>query len=84
MRIAIKVLKPQNETFNDMRKREIYLLHTLRGLPNIIHLIAVFKDADTGTLALATEYMDMNGTNFMDYCKEMTPYEMRFYMYQLF
>jgi len=69
MRIAIKVIKPLNETMKGQLKREIYVLETLRGLPNIIPYIGVFKDDDTGNIAIATEYIDMKGTNFMDYSK---------------
>jgi len=84
MRVAIKVLKPLNNTQKLQLKGEIYAMEILRGCKNIINFLGVFKDPDTGNTALVTEYIDMKDTNFRNLSKEFTPYEMRYYMYQIF
>jgi len=75
---VIKVLKPVKKR---KVKREIKILHDLKGGINIIQLLDCVKDQNTKTCSLIFEYVDCE--DFKTLYPRLTDLEIRRYMYQL-
>ncbi|VEL08988.1 unnamed protein product [Protopolystoma xenopodis] len=77
-RCVIKVLKPVKKK---KIKREIKILENLRGVTNVITLLAVTKDPMSRTPALIFEHVD--NKDFKDLYAKFTDHDIRYYMYEL-
>ena len=78
--IVIKVLKPVKKS---KIRREIKILDTLRGGPNIVKLIDVVRDHESKTPALIMEYVDTGELNFRDLYKSFTVPDIKYYIYEI-
>jgi len=78
-KIVIKILKPVRVT---KIRREIKILDTLRGGPNIVKLTGVCKSVPPAFGALIFEHID-HVDNVKKAMLYFTDYEIRFFMYQL-
>lgn len=78
--IVIKILKPVKKT---KIRREIKILDTLRGGPNVIKLIDVVRDQESKTPALIMEYVDTAEIGFRELYNQFTDNDVRFYMYEI-
>jgi len=78
-KIVIKILKPVRVT---KIRREIKILDTLRGGPNIVRLTGVCKSVPPAFGALIFEHID-HVDNVKKAMLYFTDYEIRFFMYQL-
>jgi len=79
-RLVIKILKPVKKT---KIKREIKILQTLKGGPNVVELIDVVRDPATKTPALITEYIDTGDQDFRTLYKKFTDFDIRFYIFEV-
>ncbi|KAI8097493.1 kinase-like domain-containing protein [Halteromyces radiatus] len=77
-RCVIKVLKPVKKK---KIKREIKILQTLNGGPNIIALLDIVRDPQSRTPSLVFECVD--NTEFKILYPRFTDYDVRYYMYEL-
>merc|ERR1712050_499773 len=75
---VVKILKPVKKK---KIRREIKILHNLRGGPNVINLLDVVKDPITRTPALIFEHV--NNTDFKQLYQTLTDYDIRYYLYEL-
>lgn len=77
-RVAIKCLVPIT-----MRKvkREIVLLHTIQGGPNVLNLIDLIEDPESGGQSIVVEMVDHEEHDIQ--YPRFTPDDVRYYMYQL-
>ena len=75
---AIKILKPVREL---KINREIKILQTLEGGPNIIKLLDITKDPATKIPSLVFEYMDAK--NHKTLFPKMKDYEVTYYMHEV-
>lgn len=62
-------------------KREIKILHILKGGTNIVSLIDVVRDPASKTPSLIFEYIE--NTDFRSMFPTITDYEIRYYIYEL-
>ena len=76
--VVIKVLKPVKIS---RVCREIKILSNLNGLTNIPRLLDIVKDYGSQTPSLILEYCE--NTDFRQLYKELTDFEVRFYMYEV-
>jgi casein kinase II subunit alpha len=77
-RIVIKVLKPVKKS---KIKREIKILQTLRGGPNVVKLYDVVRDTPTKTPALIFEHI--NNVDFKKLYPSFKDFDVRYYMYEI-
>jgi len=75
---VVKVLKPVKKK---KIKREIKILQSLAGGPNIIRLLDVVRDPQSKTPALVFEHVD--NVDFKVLYPTLTDYDIRFYMFEL-
>ncbi|CAI2375567.1 unnamed protein product [Moneuplotes crassus] len=78
--VAIKILKPVKKM---KIRREIRVLKTLAGGPNIVKLLDVVRDKETKTPALITEYVNTGDMNFRQLYKKFTDYDVREYIFEI-
>jgi len=77
-RCVVKFLKPvKKKRIN----REIKILQTLRGGPNIVRLLQTCRDPISRTPALVFEYI--NDVDFKSLYPKLTDVDVRYYIYQL-
>lgn len=76
--VVIKVLKPVK---HKKIKREIKIMETLRGGPNVVTLYDIVKDTSSKTVCLINEYID--STDFKVLFPTLTDFEVRYYAYEL-
>ena len=62
--MAIKVLKPLNDTSWNQFKGEMYVMELLRDMKNVVEFFGVYIDPETKYYTLVTEFIDMKGKNF--------------------
>ena len=77
-RCVIKVLKPVKKK---KVKREIKILQTLAGGPNIITLLDVVQDSPSKTPSIITEYV--NNTDFRTLYPRLAEHDIRYYIFEL-
>ncbi|KAI9104736.1 CMGC/CK2 protein kinase [Phlyctochytrium arcticum] len=77
-RVCIKVLKPVKKR---KIKREIMILQTLAGGPNIIRLLDVVREPQSKTPALIFEHI--NNTDFKTLYPKLTDADVRYYIFEL-
>ncbi|CAN6632583.1 casein kinase II subunit alpha' [Trichomonascus vanleenenianus] len=77
-KMVIKVLKPVKRK---KIKREIKILHNLKGGPNIISLIDIVREPLSKTPALIFEHVE--NADFRVLYPTFTDFDIRFYMYEL-
>ncbi|KAG1463103.1 hypothetical protein G6F46_001049 [Rhizopus delemar] len=75
---VIKALKPVKKK---KIKREIKILQNLAGGVNIVGLLDIVRDPISKTPAIISEYV--NNTDFKILYPKLTPYDIRYYMYEL-
>lgn len=76
--VIVKILKP----IPDLKiQREIKVLQTLKGGPNIINLIDTIKDSRTQTCSYVFEYV--NSLDFKVLYPKLQDNDVRYYMYEL-
>ncbi|KAI8826993.1 Pkinase-domain-containing protein [Fimicolochytrium jonesii] len=75
---CIKVLKPVKKK---KIKREIKILQTLAGGPNVVGLLDVVRDPQSKTPALIFEHV--NNTDFKTLYPKLTDLEVRYYVFEL-
>lgn len=75
---VVKILKPVKKK---KIRREIKILHNLRGGPNVINLLDVVKDPITRTPAIIFEHVDNN--DFKTLYGKLQDYDIRFYMFEI-
>ena len=78
--IVVKVLKPVKKM---KIRREIKILKTLTGGPNIVKLLDVVRDKETKTPALIMEYVDTGDLNFRKLYSTFEDYDVREYIFQI-
>lgn len=64
-------------------RREIKILNTLFGGPNIVKLIDVVRDQESKTPALVMEYVDTGDLNFRQLYSQFNDIDVRFYIYEI-
>ena len=74
----IKELKPVKKK---KIKREIKILQTLMGGPNVVQLIDVVRDPQSKTPSIITEYID--NTDFKVLYPTFSDYDVRYYIFEL-
>lgn len=79
-RVVVKVLKPVKST---KIKREIKILKTVQGGPNIIKLLEVVRDPDSNTPALIMEYVDTGDKSLRHNMLKFTDFDVRFYIFEI-
>jgi len=62
-------------------KREIKILYTLKGGPNVVELINVVRDPASRTPSLVFEYIE--NEDFRSMFNKLTDYEIRYYLFEL-
>lgn len=77
-RVIIKVLKPVKKK---KIKREIKILQSLAGGPNVVQLLDVVRDATSKIPALITE--SVNNTDWKVLYPRLTDFDVRFYIFEL-
>jgi casein kinase II subunit alpha len=65
-------------------RREIKILNTLCGGPNIIKLYSVVRQPETKTPALIMEYVDTKNKDFRELYREFTDFDVKYYIYEIF
>lgn len=75
---VIKVLKPVEKK---KIKREIKILQSLSGGPNIVTLLDVVRDSQSKTPSVITEYV--NNTDFRSLYPKFVDYDVRYYIFEL-
>lgn len=76
--VVIKVLRPVNKK---KIKREIMIMQSLRGGPNVLTLHDTVKDPMSKTVCLISEFV--NCTDFKVLYPSFTDYDVRYYCYQI-
>jgi casein kinase II subunit alpha len=76
--VVVKILKPVKK---EKIKREIKILQSLYGGPNIIKLYDMVREPCSKTPALIFEHV--NAVDHKQYFKTITDYECRYYIYQV-
>lgn len=79
-RIVVKVLKPVKST---KIRREIKILNTVQGGPNIVKLLDMVKDEDTNTPALIMEYVNTRDCSLRQNMLKFTDFDIRYYIYEI-
>ena len=77
-RCIIKVLKPVKKK---KIKREIKILQSLSGAPNVIQLLDVVRDPTSKIPSLITEYV--NNVDWKVLYPRLTDLDVRFYIFEL-
>lgn len=76
--VAVKVLKPVRKS---KIMREIKILETLRGGPNIIQLLDCCYDQMSRTICLIFEFICEK--NFKEMVQNLSDLDIRYYLYQI-
>jgi len=63
--------------------REVLMLQTVCGGPNIMKLYDVIKESENGHPALVLEYVQSSDSDIENIYRNLTPYEVQFYMREL-
>lgn len=79
-RIVVKVLKPVKD---EKYKREIKILKTVSGGPNIIKLLDIVCDVPSQTPALIMEFVDTQDEDFRELYAKFTDFDIRYYMFEI-
>ncbi|KAK8799728.1 hypothetical protein WA158_006276 [Blastocystis sp. Blastoise] len=76
--VSIKYLKPVRKK---KIRREIKILQNLNGGPNIIPLVDVVRDPETGAPSLITKWV--NNRDFKEFYPSLSDAEIRYYLYKV-
>ena len=79
-RVVVKILKPVKKT---KIRREIKILKTVQGGPNIIKLLDIVRDQESKTPALIMEYVDTGDRPLRHNMTKFTDFDVRFYILEI-
>jgi casein kinase II subunit alpha len=79
-RVVVKILKPVKKT---KIRREIKILKTVQGGPNIIKLLDIVRDQESKTPALIMEYVDTGDRPLRHNMTKFTDFDVRYYIFEI-